>query len=281
MLLVHDDQPRPRERRKDRRARADHHRGLAAAGRPPRAQPLRIAERRMQHREWRVEARREPCHQLRRERDLRHQHQRLFAACHDLGDRTQVHLGLAAAGHAVQQERRVPAGRRADRRDRVAAALASGRGPCRPWAGAAWPAAGPRATAVPSRAARAPARARASAARAPPARPRPPRRALRAQPPVPAAGARAATAAAVHRCGRRRSASSVPRWRRRPCPSAAPRAARQRSPRRGRGGSNPPPSAAARAGSRRAPATRRWRRSPCVVSTRAGRIGRAPRSAHR
>ncbi len=60
----------------------------------------------MQHRERSGESCRETCDELRRERDLRHQHQRLFAACDHCRNRAQVDLGLAAAGHAVQHERR-------------------------------------------------------------------------------------------------------------------------------------------------------------------------------
>ena len=71
----------------------------------------------MQHRERRVEALREARDQLRSERDLRHEHQRLLAAGHDRLDGAQVHLGLAAAGNAVQQERNEGTGRRSDRVD--------------------------------------------------------------------------------------------------------------------------------------------------------------------
>ncbi len=59
----------------------------------------------MQHGERRIEARGEARDELRRQRDLGHQHQRLLAARHDRFDRAQVDLGLAAAGDAVQQER--------------------------------------------------------------------------------------------------------------------------------------------------------------------------------
>src|SRR5262249_60017608 len=45
---------------------------------------------------------------LRRQADLRHQDQRLLALPEHLLDGAQVHLGLAAAGHAVKQERAEP-----------------------------------------------------------------------------------------------------------------------------------------------------------------------------
>ena len=54
---------------------------------------------------------------LRRQSDLRHQHQRLLAAGEAVGDRVQVDLGLAAAGDAVEQQRG-EAGMAAERIDR-------------------------------------------------------------------------------------------------------------------------------------------------------------------
>ena len=54
-----------------------------------------------------VEPRAEPVDRLRREADLRHQHDRLAAEVDHLLDRLDVDLGLAAAGHAVDQQRLV------------------------------------------------------------------------------------------------------------------------------------------------------------------------------
>ena len=71
----------------------------------------------MQHRERRVEALREARDQLRSEGDLRHEHKGLFATCHDGLDGAQVHLSLATAGNAVQQERGECAPCRRDRVD--------------------------------------------------------------------------------------------------------------------------------------------------------------------
>jgi hypothetical protein len=73
----------------------------------------------MQDRERRIEARRETLDQLRRQRDLGHQHEGLPALRNDGLDRAQVHLGLAAAGHAAQQELRVAAERGDDSLDRL------------------------------------------------------------------------------------------------------------------------------------------------------------------
>ena len=52
-----------------------------------------------------VEPRAKPGHRLRREADLRHQHDRLPAEAHHFLDRLDVDFGLAAAGHAVNQNR--------------------------------------------------------------------------------------------------------------------------------------------------------------------------------
>ncbi len=50
-----------------------------------------------------AEALREAVEELRRERDLGHQDQRLAALADRLGDRLEIDLGLARAGHAVEQ----------------------------------------------------------------------------------------------------------------------------------------------------------------------------------
>ena len=63
----------------------------------------------------------EAAHRLRRQRDLGQQHQRLLAAREARRDRGEIDLGLAAAGHAVEQERREAArARRSRRRPRAA-----------------------------------------------------------------------------------------------------------------------------------------------------------------
>jgi hypothetical protein len=59
----------------------------------------------MQHHDAGAEAAPEALHQLRRQGDLRHQNQRLAAGGDGRGNDAQVHLGLAAAGDAVQQVR--------------------------------------------------------------------------------------------------------------------------------------------------------------------------------
>ncbi len=57
----------------------------------------------MEHAQTVAETRAEASHRLRRERDLRHQHDGASAAGKHLGDHLQIHLGLAAVGRAVEQ----------------------------------------------------------------------------------------------------------------------------------------------------------------------------------
>jgi hypothetical protein len=57
----------------------------------------------MQHRRLEAQAQPEAPQQLGRQSDLRHQHQRLAAVSQHPFQQLQVHLGFAAAGHAVQQ----------------------------------------------------------------------------------------------------------------------------------------------------------------------------------
>ena len=112
VLLVDDQQPQLLHRREDR-----------ASGRPPppaphpsesdatRASRSRVLEAGVQHRHFVAEARAEAAHQLRRERDLRHQAQR--AACParaTLAMARRYTSVFPRAGDAVEQERRESAG---------------------------------------------------------------------------------------------------------------------------------------------------------------------------
>ena len=105
VLLVHDDQAQLGQRREHREARADH---------DPRPPASAARQRRRRSPSARLlcsaasgtsgkRARKRPI-ELRREVDLRHQQQRLSPARQHLGDHREVDLGLAAAGHAAQQE---------------------------------------------------------------------------------------------------------------------------------------------------------------------------------
>ena len=103
MLLIDDDQAEIGVGQEQRRARADHDPHLAGRHRRPgaRAQPRR--ELRMPFRRPHAEALGEAVEELRGERDLRHQDQRLPAAPDRFGHRLEIDLGLARAGDAVEQ----------------------------------------------------------------------------------------------------------------------------------------------------------------------------------
>ena len=105
VLLVDDDQPEVGDRREDGGARADGDPRLAGAQAPPLVVALALAERGVQQRDGVAEARLEAPDGLRRERDLRHEHDHALAALQRRGGGAQVDLGLARAGHAVQQMR--------------------------------------------------------------------------------------------------------------------------------------------------------------------------------
>ena len=106
MLLVDDDHAEPGERREHRRARADRDPRVAAAQPRPLAQPRGLRQPGVQDRDEVAEPRAKPRGELRRQRDLGHQHQRGAPGGERGRDHPQVDLGLAAAGHAVQEERR-------------------------------------------------------------------------------------------------------------------------------------------------------------------------------
>ena len=121
VLLVDHDQAEVVERSEHRRARADADARLAAAHAPPLVVALARGELRVHDRHGVAEALDEAARGLRRERDLGHEHDRRAAALQRRGHRAQVDLGLAAAGHAVQQQRRArPLHARDDRVERRA-----------------------------------------------------------------------------------------------------------------------------------------------------------------
>ena len=103
VLLIDHDQAEVRVGQEQRRARADHHVHLARRDRVPGARALACAELRMPFGGPHAEALREAVEELRGERDLRHQDQRLAALADRLGDRLEIDLGLARAGDAVEQ----------------------------------------------------------------------------------------------------------------------------------------------------------------------------------
>ncbi len=109
VLLVEDDQARILQRCEQRRARADDDVRLAITGGQPGIQSLTIADVGVQQGDAGIEAFLEARQGLRPQIDLRDQDQRLFARLEHLVNQLQIHLGLAAAGHAGQQEWLKPA----------------------------------------------------------------------------------------------------------------------------------------------------------------------------
>ena len=100
----------------------------------PQPQPLGVAlgvgEPAVQHGHVVAEAGPEAARELRGERDLRHQHQRAPPSLSGPRDDPQVDLGLARAGHAVEQERLESAERTPERLHRPGLGRGEGRG-CR------------------------------------------------------------------------------------------------------------------------------------------------------
>jgi hypothetical protein len=103
VLLVEDDQAEVLDRREDGAARTDGDPGLVRPEPAPFVVALTLGQRGVQQRDRVPEARLKARHRLRRERDLGHEHDHAFAPLQARLRRAQVHLGLAGAGHAVQQ----------------------------------------------------------------------------------------------------------------------------------------------------------------------------------
>ena len=119
VLLVDDDEAERVDRREERAASADRDVDLAAAKPRPHVEALARREPRVQHRDVVAEASAEARDELRRERDLRHEHDGAATELLRLGDGAQVDLGLARAGDAVEQERLCADLGRERRRERV------------------------------------------------------------------------------------------------------------------------------------------------------------------
>ena len=103
--LVDHDQAEVRLRREDGGARADD--DVERTGGDLRPLVVRLPERepRVQHTDATREALGEATHGLRRERNLGHQHDPTPPEADRVRERVEVDLGLAAARHAVQQQR--------------------------------------------------------------------------------------------------------------------------------------------------------------------------------
>ena len=106
MLLVHHHQREPRQGGERREARAEHDAGLAARRREPGRRARHVLQGAVQQRNVGFgKGVAETRFELRREADLRHQHQHLAAFLEHPCDQAQVDLGLAAARDAVEEER--------------------------------------------------------------------------------------------------------------------------------------------------------------------------------
>ena len=111
MLLVDDDDPDIGERRQDREPRPDDDVDVAAADAPPLVGALAVAEPRMDDRHPGVEVGAEPVDERERQRDLGDQDERAATGAERRRDRLHVDRRLAAAGHAVEEQRRRVGGR--------------------------------------------------------------------------------------------------------------------------------------------------------------------------
>ena len=106
-LLVETDQAQARNGREHRRPAAQHDLGLAPPRPPPLLRALQLGQLRLQHRHGGVQTRSHALHQLRGERDLRHEEQDPQSLRQRPLGRGQVDLGLAAGDDAVEQRDRV------------------------------------------------------------------------------------------------------------------------------------------------------------------------------
>ena len=105
VLLVDDDQPEIGNRREHRGARSDDHPRVALPDAPPLVVPLPRRELAVQHGHRPPEARPRGPQEHRRQADLGDEDDRAAAPFERRLDGTEVDLRLAAAGHAVEQER--------------------------------------------------------------------------------------------------------------------------------------------------------------------------------
>ena len=108
MLLIHQNQPQIRQRRKHRTPRPDHDPRPTPPDLLPLVKPFTLTHVTVQHRyplRHRRKPRLETVHRLRRQRNLRHQHQHRLPRIQHRLRRLQVHLRLPAPRHPVQQQR--------------------------------------------------------------------------------------------------------------------------------------------------------------------------------
>ncbi len=119
MLLVDDHQPEVGQRREHGRPRADADAGLAAAQARPLVVALAVGELGVQHGDGVAEAGHEARDDLGRQGDLGHEDEHGAPPLERRAGGMQVDLGLARAGHPLQEQHRA-GGRGPDRRQRGA-----------------------------------------------------------------------------------------------------------------------------------------------------------------
>ena len=122
VLFIDHDQAEIGVREKQRGARPDDDRGFARRNRGPVALPRSRGEFRMPLDRPHTETLRKAVQKLSRERDLRHQDQRLPAPFDDFGNRLEIDFRLAGAGDAIEQRdmKTAAQGKRAQGIDRTA-----------------------------------------------------------------------------------------------------------------------------------------------------------------
>jgi hypothetical protein len=104
VLLVDDDGAEVLHRREDRRARANRDALVPAAKGQPRIVPLAVGQRAVQHGDAVAEDRAKAVNRLRREGDLRHQHdRRLPLVDHDASQQLEIDERFARPRDAVEQ----------------------------------------------------------------------------------------------------------------------------------------------------------------------------------
>ena len=103
MFLIDDDQARVFQRHENGRAGTQHNFCVSGPRLPPGSQSCAVGETRVQYHRIFAQSRTKPGYQLWRQPDLRHQYQNLFAGGDLIEHQVQIHLGLAAAGHAIEQ----------------------------------------------------------------------------------------------------------------------------------------------------------------------------------
>ena len=104
MLLVDADHAERRDRREDRRSGADHDRRLPARDAHALVTPFRLRQGGVENRDAVAEPCAQPADGLRRERDLRHEHDRPLPPLERRGAGLEVDLGLAASRRSVEEE---------------------------------------------------------------------------------------------------------------------------------------------------------------------------------